>query len=392
MNMRTSRKQKTIGIFFGSRSPEHDISIITAMRVIEGFAKLSSYRAVPVYIGKNGDWFCGDALGDIGFFRDAGYEKKLAAYRIASFSFADRKLILYPRARGWFGSVGPIFLDVAFPCIHGSFGEDGTLQGLFEMAGVPYIGCGVLASALAMSKTHARRLLRDAGITSVPTCEISRDSFSKNRARAIAEVSRALAFPLFVKPNALGSSIGVSRVSSEQELEWALEVAFQFDTLALAEREVKKPKEVNVLVVGHKDLAISLPEEPAYHAAFQDFETKYLTKGGTIRQEKSAKTKSIIPAELSRQRTQEVREVALRVFRLLDCSGIMRCEFLLDTVSEELFLGEVNTLPGTLYAHVWEASGIPFPQLLEKLVGFAEERSAEEAALVRTFSSSVLQK
>ena len=383
---------KTIGVFFGSRSPEHDISIITAMRVIEGFAKLrSDYSIIPVYISRKGEWFYGAELGDLAFFQNARFEQELARHAIRAISFADHRLILRRRGAGFFGSKKSALIDAAFPCFHGSYGEEGTIQGLFEMAGVPYVGCGVRASAIAMSKIHTRRLLRDAGIASVRTAEISKMIFDGGMEK-IASLVAGMFYPLFVKPNSLGSSIGISRVANEKELLWALEVVFQFDTMALVEEEVKNLREINSIVIGHSEMTVSLPEEPVHHGAFQDFEAKYLTKGGTIRQEKSAKSKSIIPARMPPETARNVADISRRVFRLIGASGIMRCEFLYDTAAQKLFFGEINPLPGTLYAHVWEASGIPLPRLLEKLVGYAEERFAEERLLTRTFSSSVLQK
>lgn len=381
---------KTVGVFFGSRSPEHDISIITAMRVVEGLNVLPHYRPIPVYIGKDGRWFSGGTLGEVAFFRQPDLGEALESHEVASLSLGGGKLILHPK-RKLLRSARHFPIEVAFPCFHGSLGEDGTIQGLFEIAGIPYVGCGVLASAIAMSKIHTRRLVREADIPTVKTTEVSRESFEEDRGGAVAAIRRGLPYPVFVKPNVLGSSIAVARVASDQELERALEVVFQFDTVALVEQAVPNLKEINVLVIGHRELTVSMPEEPAYRASFQDFETKYLTKGGTIRQEKSAKTKSVIPAQISPEMTRTVQEISKRVFRLLDCSGIMRCEFLLDTVSGQWYLGEVNTLPGTLYAHVWEASGIPLGELIEKLIGYAEERHREEQALVRTFTSSVLQ-
>lgn len=382
---------QSIGIFFGSRSPEHDISIITAMRVIEGFKSLSAYSIIPVYINKRSEWFFGSELADVSFFQNPQFENRLQKYAVNSFAFKNSRLILQKSGSGIFARKKSAAIDVAFPCLHGSFGEDGTIQGLFEIAGIPYVGCSVRASAIAMSKIHTRRLLRDAGITSVRTREVSKEEFFAAKEN-IGKLHGDIPYPIFVKPNALGSSIGISRVANDKELEWALEVVFQFDALALIEEEVRNLKEINVLVIGHKDLTVSLPHEPVHHGAFQDFEAKYLIKGGTIRQEKSSKSTSIIPARIPPQTTRDVQEISRRVFRLIDASGIMRCEFLYDTAAQKLFLGEINTLPGTLYAHVWEASGIPLPQLLKKLLEYAEERFEEERKLIRVFNSSVLKR
>lgn len=379
-----------VGVFFGSRSPEHDISILTAMRVIAGFRALSAYHAVPVYISKKGEWFAGEALGDLAFFQTPRLEERLMACAVASFSFHDGALILLPRPR-FLHRAQPTRIDIAFPCFHGSFGEDGTIQGLFEMAGIPYVGCGVRASAIAMSKIHTRRFLNDIGIPAVPTQEIARESFSRDRNLTIQNMLKDFSFPLFVKPNSLGSSIAVSRVVNEKELEWALEVAFQFDNIALVEKAIENLKEVNVAVMGHHGLMVSETEEPRFKAEFQTFEQKYLIKGGTLRQGKG-KAKSKIPAELPENLQQTFKDTARKAYQALSASGISRFDFLVDMEKETWYLGEVNPLPGSLQAHVWEASGVPLPQLLEKLIGFAEERFEEEKPLTRIFSSSVLQK
>lgn len=383
--------QKTIGVFFGSRSPEHDISILTAERVLAGLRALPQYRALPVYISRQGDWFCSDALGEIAFFRAPHFEERLAPHAVHALSFARGALVLH-RAQGTlFRKPEAVRIDLAFPCFHGALGEDGTIQGLFEIAGIPYVGCGVLASSIAMSKVHTRRILRDVGIPTVPTREVARSLFERDRAAAVAKGANGWPYPLFIKPNALGSSIAVARVDNAQELEWALEVVFQFDTLALVEPAIPSVKEVNVAVIGHRALTVSETEAPQFASAFQTFEEKYLIKGGTLTQAKG-KSKSKIPADIPVELANELKEAALRAFRVLGASGISRFDFFINTETNDWYLGEVNTLPGSLQAHLWEASGIPLPQLIEKLIGFAEERAAEEQGLLRTFTSSVLQK
>ena len=386
---------KTIGVFFGSRSPEHDISILTATtRALAGLGALAGYAAVPVYISKKGDWFAGDALRAADFFRHPGYEVNLSHYAVESIRFENGKLVLQPRRKIFSASGKQMILDIAFPCIHGKFGEDGAIQGLFEMAGIPYVGCGITASAIAMDKIKARRLLAAAGIPGVKTIEVRQEEFMRDRRRICEEIRDALGYPVFIKPNSLGSSIAVARANNEQELGWALEVIFQFDALALAEQAVENIKEVNVGVIGHRELTVSETEEPRWSGSFQDFDEKYVIKGGTIAQDavSKGKSKSKIPADISPEMRDVLRSAARTAFRALGCSGITRFDFMINTRTQEWYLTEANTLPGSLQAHVWEASGILLPQLLEKLIGFAEDRFAEEKLLTRTFSSSVLQK
>lgn len=384
---------KTVGIFFGSRSPEHDISILTAERVLAGFRALPQYRALPVYIGRQGDWFCGEPLGELEFFRAPHPEERLEPYAVRAFSFAQGTLVLHRARRTLFRKPVAVRIDLAFPCFHGAFGEDGTIQGLFEIAGVPYVGCGVLASAITMSKVHTRRILRDAGVSTVPTREVARSSFERDRAAAVVEGVNDWSYPLFVKPNALGSSIAVARVANAQELEWALEVVFQFDALALVEPAIPNVKEVNVGVIGHRELIASETEEPQFKSASQTFEEKYVIKGGTIAQSggKNGKSKSRIPADLPAEVGEQLKTAALKAFRAVGASGISRFDFMLNASTNEWYLGEINTLPGSLQAHIWAASGVPLSQLIEKLIAYAEERHAEEKSLMRTFASSVLQ-
>ncbi len=385
---------KSVGIFFGSRSPEHDISIITAMRVVEGFAKLSQYRAVPVYIDKKGRWHFGEALGNLGFFRNPHYELLLEDYSLSALHWENGKLLLAGKKHGLFSSASSEIIDIAFPCFHGSFGEDGTIQGLFEMADVPYVGCGVRASALAMSKIHARRLLDSIGIPGVSTIEVFKKQFQENRASVFGAVKKTLQFPVFIKPNALGSSIAISRASNEKELEWGIELALEFDQRVLVEQGIRDPKEVNVAVAGHRELIVSETEAPQFKSAFQTFEEKYVTKGGTISQAHAGKgeRKSRIPADIPKELGDQLKQTARKAFRGIDASGIARFDFMIDQETGDWYLGEINTLPGTLQAHLWEASGVPFPELIKKLIASAEERYEEEKSSVRVFSSSVLQK
>ncbi len=362
------------------------------MRVIAGFGALPEYKAIPVYINRNGEWFAGEGtLGNIAFFQAPRLEERLVPYAVSSVAFADNALMLLP-PRKFFRQGRPIKIEIAFPCIHGSFGEDGTIQGLFEMAGVPYVGCGVRASAIAMDKIKARRLLTAGGIPGVATIEVGREEFLRDRSRIMGEVKKSFGYPTFVKPNSLGSSIAVSRAGNEQELEWALEVAFQFDTLALVEQAVENIKEVNVGVIGHRELIISEPEEPRWKGSFQNFEEKYVIKGGTIPQSGKGKSKSVIPADISPDMRDALRRAAERAFRAIGCSGITRFDFMINTASGGWYLTEANTLPGSLQAHVWQACDLPLPELIKKLIGYAEERHREEQSLTRVFASSVLKK
>ncbi|MEK7553729.1 MAG: D-alanine--D-alanine ligase, partial [Patescibacteria group bacterium] len=289
-------KKLNIGVFFGSRSLEHDVSIITAQMIIDVLKKSDKYNAIPVYLDKKGSWFISSSLGDVKFFRRPEFEKELD--KIGDFLLdldASKGFLKFqPKRKKLFSRSNIIIIDVAFPAFHGSFGEDGTIQGLFEILNIPYVGCGVLASALVMNKIVSRKILEKEGFLIVNNLWFCKNEFERRKKEEIfKEIEQKLSYPLFVKPNRLGSSIGISKVNNQKELDFAIEVVFQFDEKVIIEEAVQNLMEVNCAVIGNDDLVVSLPEQPSYKQEFQTFEEKYLTKGGTIK--KGAK-KNIIPA------------------------------------------------------------------------------------------------
>lgn len=378
-----------IGVFFGSRSPEHDVSIITAQLVIGALKQSDKYNVVPVYIGKKGKWFISDKLGDIGFFRKSEFEKELD--KTGDFLLdldASKGFLKFQQKRKMFSRSNSIIIDVAFPAFHGSFGEDGTIQGLFEILNVPYAGCGVLASALAMDKIMSRKILEKEGFLVVDNFWFHKDEFEKrNKEEIFKEIEQKLPYPLFVKPNRLGSSIGISLVNNQKELDFAIEVVFQFDDKVIVEEAVQNLIEVNCAVIGNDDLTVSLPEQPSYKQEFQTFEEKYLTKGGTIK--KGAK-KNIIPAPLPKEKLEEIQNLSKKAYRLIGCSGISRVDFLVDSKTMDIYINELNTLPGTLQFHLWEASGMTKLELANKLISFALERFNKNKKNIYTFGSNLL--
>lgn len=378
-----------IGVFFGSRSPEHDVSIITAQMVIGVLKQSGKYNIAPIYLSKKGKWFISEKLGNIEFFRKSEFEKELD--KIGDFLLdldASKGFLKFQQKRKIFSRSNPIIVDVAFPAFHGSFGEDGTIQGLFEILNVPYAGCGVSASALAMDKIMSRKILEKEGFLTVKNIWFWRDEFERKKKEEIfREIEQKLSYPLFVKPNRLGSSIGISRVNNQKELDFAIEVVFQFDDRVIIEEAVQNLMEVNCAVIGNDDLTASLPEQPFYKQEFQTFEEKYLTKGGTIK--KGAK-KNIIPAPLPKEKSEEIQNLSKKAYRLINCSGISRIDFLVDTKTMNVYINELNTLPGTLQFHLWEASGVSKNQLVEKLIDCALERFNKNKKNIYAFGSNLL--
>lgn len=379
-----------IGVFFGSRSPEHDVSIITSRMIIEVLKKNDKYNVVPVYLDKKGRWFISSSLGDVKFFRKPEFEKELDKMDdfLLDLDASKGFLKFQQKRKKLFSRSNSIIIDVAFPAFHGSFGEDGTIQGLFEILNVPYAGCGVLASALAMDKIMSRKIFEKENFLIVKNIWFHKNEFERKKKEEIfKEIEQKLFYPLFVKPNKLGSSIGISRVNNQKELDFAIEVVFQFDDKVIIEEAVQNLMEVNCAVIGNDDLIVSLPEQPLYKKDFQTFEEKYLTKGGTIK--KGAK-KNIIPAPLPKEKSEEIQNLSKKAYRALGCSGISRVDFLIDAKTMNIYINELNTLPGTLQFHLWEASGMSREDLVNKLIDYGLERFNNNKKFIYAFGSNLL--
>lgn len=377
-------QQKTIGVFFGSRSPEHDVSIITGQFVIAELRKLG-YVVVPIYIDKKGCWFSGDSLGKLMFFSESGFESRLEKLETCFVDIDASKQKFILKTRGVFTK--EIVIDIAFPTFHGTNGEDGVVQGLFELCNVPYVGCNVASSALAMDKILTKQLCMSADIPTKPFAYFTQSDWKNNQEKVIADIEK-LQWSVFVKAARLGSSIGITKVSSPEELENACEVALHYDTRVLVEEGVEDLMDITCAVLGNDDPIASLVQEAVFEGEHFSYESKYLEDGGA--QLGNAGNSIVIPARLSEEMTEKVRAMAVKVFKLFDCSGIARVDFLYDRKTGEAYVSEINPLPGTLYHHLWKASGIDMGDLLEKLLGFAVERHEEKHKITSVFSSEIL--
>jgi len=384
--MMQEANKKTIGVFFGSQSPEHDISIITAELIIAGLKGLE-YNVVPVYITKKGQWMIGEELGNMKLFTGANKEAeskdRFAQYYI-DLEESVGKIVF--KKKGLMGK--SVSIDLAFPALHGSFGEDGAIQGLFEMLGVPYVGCNVPSSAIAMDKALTKQIMM---VSSVPTTKFvvfDKADWKNQESRIKNQVKTELKFPVFVKPVHLGSSIGIGKARDEKELEQKIEVAFFYDNKVLVEEAVNDVMDVTCCVIGNETLTASFLQESLYNKDMFGFEEKYLKEGGA--QTGKSQSSLVIPARLDEVITKAIQETAKQVYKALGCSGIARVDFLFDKQLNKFFANEVNPLPGTLYHHLWKASGIEFNQLLQKLIAFADENYKQKKEINSTFESSVL--
>lgn len=375
----------TIGVIFGSKSPEHDVSIITGQLIISELKK-TEHQVVPIYLGKNAEWYIDDSLGKLSIFKTLNEDtlKGFSKYYL-DLELSQGKLVF--RKKGLVGK--EITVDLAFPAVHGAYGEDGTLQGMLEMFNVPYVGCDVPASALAMDKILTKVLYKAHGIQTSKFTYFNQNDWSSKKTELLDKIEAELSYPLFVKPPKLGSSIGIEKVSTRQGLEFAIEVALHYGERVLVEEGVNNLKDLTCAVMGNSDPIASLVQESRFDADFFNYEEKYLKDGGA--QLGNADKSIIIPAEIPEAVSQEIQKQAKEIYTIFGCSGIARVDFLYDAKQEKLYANEINTLPGTLYHHLWKASGIELDKLVADLVRLAEEKHLVKQSFTNTFNSKLLE-
>lgn len=371
----SAKRKTTVGVLFGGRSVEHDVSVVTGHQIMNAFDP-ERFEVVPIYISREGMWYTGDPLRDVKNFQNEVVSLAGVVPAILSPSVQHHGLIINPTPSGLFGKSQVKRLDVAFPAIHGSHGEDGTLQGLFELADIPFVGCGVLASAIANDKLMAKNVLREAGVPVVDAVGFTRAEWLNDPDKIVAKITGALTFPVFVKPVTLGSSIGIGRAEDEKLLRAFIDVAANLDRRVLVESAVLNCVEINCSVLGdERGYQASVLEQPVSWQEFLTYEEKYLRSG---RGEGMKGADRIIPAPLDADFTAKIQDTAIRAFRAIDGRGITRIDFLVRPESGEIFLNELNTLPGSLSFYLWEPTGLPPRALVERLVTLAQDGYAEK--------------
>jgi len=387
--MNTDNKKINIGVFFGGKSPEHDISITTGQFTIVGLKKLD-YSVTPIYLDKQGKWYIDEKLGSLETFLDP--EKKedyLCALTPYSFdlnsSVASQKIIF--QKQGLMRKT--VTIDIAFPTFHGLNGEDGTIQGLFELLNVPYIGCGVASSALTMDKIFTKLIYQSKDILTPDFLSFNSFDWGKNEDTILQKITESLKWPIFVKPARLGSSIGITKTQNYEELKMACELGFHYDERIIVEEAVENLMDLTCCVIGNEHTQTSLVQETSFTEGLLSYEDKYLKDGGT--QTGQAQNSIIIPARIDEETTNKIREMSAQIFKLFDCSGIARVDFLYNKQTRQLYANEVNTLPGTLYHHLWEKSNLKFEELLEKLINWAQKKHQTKNKVTYSFDSNLLQ-
>jgi D-alanine-D-alanine ligase len=381
-------KKLRVGVLFGGRSGEHEVSLLSAASVVEALDK-KKYEVVPIGITKEGRWLTADHAERLLRGKD---EKHLRAgdpdATPGAALLASGASVMVPPVPGTelqaFSDDSPhrrvsdraIDVDIVFPVLHGTFGEDGTIQGLFELADIAYVGAGVLGSAAGMDKAVMKELFRAAGLPIVKHVTILRKQWEDDPKGARRVIEKALKYPLFVKPANLGSSVGISKVHDRSELAAAMDEAAKFDRKLVVEQGVGgkkgRAREIECSVLGNEKPEASVAGEIVPAAEFYDYRAKYLDEG----------SKLLIPAKLTRAKQKEVQQLAVRAFLAVDCSGLARVDFLADSKTGKMFVNEINTMPGftsiSMYPKLWAASGLAYPALLDRLIQLGLERHADK--------------
>ena len=360
-----------VGVIFGGRSGEHEVSLISAASIMRAIDK-TKFEVYPIGITKEGRWLTrGDPMAAL----QAGAEMPPQLQRQA----AEVKETTLPPTPGETRDLIPGTrhdgiprIDVAFPVLHGPYGEDGTVQGLLELAGIPYVGAGVLGSALGMDKVLMKTVFAQHGLPIAPFLPLKRKDWDRNPEAMVDRVEARFGYPCFVKPANLGSSVGITKVHDRAELSQALALAAEFDRKMLAEEAIDA-REIECSVLGNDDPIVSVPGEIIPSREFYDYAAKYVDDASEL----------LIPAPISDALTRQVRELAARAFLALDCAGMARADLFLERGTERVYVNEVNTIPGftsiSMYPKLWEASGIPYTELITRLIDLALERHADKS-------------
>ncbi len=385
MSQQTSRK--TVAVIFGSRSVEHDVSIVTAQQVMQALSP-QKYHVIPLYITRDGRWVTGPGLRDLNTFKVDNISEMMGIKdAIISPSTQHRGLILSP-VSGLFARSRLQPLDVVFPVVHGSHGEDGTLQGLLELADIPYVGAGVLASAVTRDKIMLKMVLTSLGIPVVKHVAFTRQEWVSGADAIVSRIESELGFPVFVKPASLGSSIGVARAKDATELRTYVNIAANFDRRILVETALEGAIEVNCALMGHHDIRASVLEQPITWQEFLTYEEKYMRGEGAAGM-KGAERR--IPAPISEDLAARIRETAIRAFRAADGRGTARVDFLVRQETGEIFLNEINTMPGSLAFYLWQEEGMSPTQVVDELIRLALEAHAEKRKTVYNYKTGLIE-
>ena len=376
-----------VGVFFGGKSVEHEISIISAVQAMLSL-DTEKYDVIPVYMTKDNKFYTGEQLKNIENYKDikALLEK---SQRIVLQNIDGKvRLLSYPFKK--FGKNEINYIDVALPVVHGTNVEDGNLQGYLHMLEVPYCGCDVLSSAVGMDKFAQKAIMASHGIPVLPAKCFDMKKYNKESKQILEEIESDIKYPMIVKPVNLGSSVGIKKVKNREELEDAIDYGFEFSMRVLVEHAVEHLREINCSVLGDFESAKpSTCEEPVNADEILSYQDKYLCgeKGGS---KGMSSTKRKLPADISEETSDKVKKYAVEAFKALGCNGVVRIDFLMDDETKQVWVNEINTIPGSLAFYLWEATGLKYKDMLDEVINLALKRSREEASVTYSFDTNVL--
>jgi D-alanine-D-alanine ligase len=374
-------------MLFGGKSVEHEVSVISG---IQAFMNMDTdkYDVIPVYMTKKNDMYIGDEVGKIESYKDIDGLLAKSQRVIMVNEGGKVRLVQYPMKK--IGKNISIDIDVAFPVVHGTNVEDGAFQGYLKTIGIPFVGCDVTASAIGMDKFVMKMVLKEAGVP-VLDAKLFMLSDYADMDKMINQIEESLGYPVIVKPVNLGSSVGISVAKSKVELANSLDDAFRYATKVLVEHAITELREINCSVLGDENEAIASEcEEPVHTKDILSYEDKYVNNAKGSGSKGMASVSRKIPAELSKEKREEIRNMAVKSFKALGCNGVSRIDFMIDEENDKLYFNEINTIPGSLAFYLWEPLGIPYKELLDRMVQLAFKRERTEKNLTFTFDTNIL--
>ena len=378
-----------IGVFFGGKSVEHEVSVITAIQAIENMDK-EKYDVVPIYITKENKMYCGEKIGDISYYKDI--ESLLKSSTQIILAPKDNKVVLLRCDKKIYQNDIYDYIDIAFPIVHGANVEDGTLYGYLKMFNIPTTGCDVISSSVCMDKYVCKCVLKDNKIPILDCKCITTKDYNFNSEKVLKEIELEFTYPVIVKPVNLGSSVGIKIARNHEELIEAIENALIYSRKILVEKAITNLKEINCSVIGDYEIAkASECEEPVKTDEILSYKDKYIGGGKKLGASKSMNASVLkLPAEISEDVKEKIQKLALRTFNVLDCSGVIRIDFMIDQDTNEIYVNEINPIPGSLSFHLWKATNLEYTKLLDEVIELALKKNREEKNIINSFDSNIL--
>lgn len=379
-----------VALMFGGRSVEHEVSVISGIQAYMSM-NTEKYEVIPVYLTKKNEMYVGEKVGDIASYKDIPALLEASTRVIMVNEEEGVSLVNYPVKT--FGKKVKITIDVAFPVVHGTNVEDGALQGYLKTIGIPFVGCDVTASAVGMDKYITKAILKDNDVPVLPCLLYTMEDYG-NVDAMLAEIEEKLGYPVIIKPVNLGSSVGISVAKNREELVKSVDDAYLYARKILVEHAITNLREINCAVLGDENEAIASEcEEPFHSKDILSYEDKYMSGGGSKKTGGSKGMAGVsrqIPANLSSEKREEVRNMAVKSFKKLGCQGVARIDFMIDEDTGALYFNEINTIPGSLSFYLWEPTGMPYAELLDRMIQLAQKRVREEENITFSFDSNIL--